>query len=237
MCQLRNILPSTRTMQRLVIKLSGNLFSTLKSSIENILGIAHALEDIRAAGSSIIAVAGGGIVARQYIAIGRELGADEASLDQLGIEVSRLNARIMNLSAGLADEVPTTLESIVRASRSEGLVFTGGLSPGQSTNATAALIAEKTKANLFINATDVAGVYSADPGKNPNAKLIPKIAPRELRSMLKGQAMQAGTYALMDLVALKIIERSRVPTRIVKCDPITLKRAAQGKNVGTLVES
>lgn len=228
---------NTRSRERLVIKLSGNLFSPLAGSTKNIKGIAQTLQDLHRAGRSIVAIAGGGLVAREFIAVGRELGADEASLDQLGIEVSRLNARIMNLSVGMPDEVPITLHSIVKETRSEGLVFAGGLSPGQSTNATAALIAEKTKANLFINATDVAGVYSEDPGKNPKAKLIRRITTQKLGRMLKGEAMQAGTYDLMDLIALKIIERSKIPTRIVKCDPISLKKAAEGENVGTLIET
>jgi hypothetical protein len=34
-------------------------------------------------------------------------------------------------------------------------VILGGLHPGQSTNATSVLVAEKVKAQIFVNATDV----------------------------------------------------------------------------------
>ena len=50
------------------------------------------------------------------------------------------------------------------------IVVTGGLHPGQSTNGTAALIAEKVKATEFLNATDVDGIYDSDPNKNKKAK-------------------------------------------------------------------
>jgi len=50
------------------------------------------------------------------------------------------------------------------------LLSTGGLHPGQSTNGTAALIAEKVHAEQFLNATDVDGVYDRDPNKFKKAK-------------------------------------------------------------------
>ena len=46
------------------------------------------------------------------------------------------------------------------------------LHPGQSTNGTAALIAEKIKAEQFLNATDVDGVYDMDPNKYKKSKKI-----------------------------------------------------------------
>ena len=48
----------------------------------------------------------------------------------------------------------------------------GGLQPGQSTNAVGALVAEAIGADLFINATDVDGVYTSDPKKDPEARKL-----------------------------------------------------------------
>src|SRR2546427_12656509 len=161
-----------------------------------------------------VVVAGGGNVARHYINIARGFGSDEASLDIMGIEVSRLNARL--LIAALGDNaypaVPSDLEQVSQAADGGKIVVTGGLHPGQSTNATAALIAEKVRASIFLNATDVDGVYDSDPNKNKNAKKFKKIPIKKLRSMLVHKDSLAGGDDLMDIVALKVIERSKIKT-------------------------
>ena len=95
------------------------------------------------------------------------------------------------------------------------------------------MIAEKIKASEFINATDVNGIYSADPNKNKNAKLFKKIELKKLRGILVKEDSVAGGYDLMDIVALKIIERSKIKTRVIKSDLKTLEKAIKGKDVGT----
>ena len=67
-------------------------------------------------------------------------------LDELGIEISRLNAKLLiyALKNKAYSHPPTTTLQEVRHAVDDGLiVVTGGLHPGQSTNGTAALIAEK----------------------------------------------------------------------------------------------
>ncbi|MBS7618940.1 UMP kinase, partial [Candidatus Bathyarchaeota archaeon] len=51
----------------------------------------------------------------------------------------------------------------------------GGLQPGQSTNAVACVLAERSESKLLVNTTNVEGVYSADPKKDPHAKLYESI--------------------------------------------------------------
>jgi uridylate kinase len=224
--------------KRIVVKLSGSLFAPTDDEPSKIKKVAAALEKLCDKGYSIVAVAGGGKVARQYITAGRALGADESSLDQMGIEVSRLNARLLiSASSKAYADVPTTLEEVARMIGHAKIVVTGGLHPGHSTNAVAALIAEKIKADIFINATDVDGVYSADPRKYKSAKMLSEVSTKELTQILMSDEMRAGAYDLMDLVALKIIQRSKIKTRIVRCAPATIIAATQGKPVGTLVKS
>jgi len=45
----------------------------------------------------------------------------------------------------------------------------------------------------------------------------------------------AGAYDLMDIVALKVIERSKIPTRVIKANVNTIKRAVGGADVGTKI--
>ena len=218
--------------KRIVIKLSGRLFGIDDSKI--LKDYAQFFVRISRTYQPVI-VAGGGKIARHYISHARSSGADESTLDELGIEVSRLNAKL--LIYAMQDKAyphpPTNLKEVAHAVDSGLIVITGGLHPGQSTNATAALIAEKIRASFFLNATDVDGIYDSDPNKNKNAKKFKRIELRKLRSMLVHQDSLAGGYDLMDIVALKVIERSKIKTRIIKADIKTLERAIKGYPEGT----
>ena len=183
----------------------------------------------------VVAVAGGGKLARTIQDVSRSFNADEAFLDQLGIDISRVHAKLLTCTTNSYHDVPQTLDEVIHSISSSKLVFSGGLSPGQSTNATAALIAERTKAKLFINATDVDGVFTSDPRQNKNAKLIKSINTKDLLNKIVGDKMNAGTYDLMDLLSLKIIERSKIPTVIIKCDSGRIKSTISGKSTGTKI--
>jgi uridylate kinase len=222
--------------ERVVIKLSGRVFGD--DAAGELKKYARMLLDVSSQAQPVV-VAGGGKVARHYITIARGFGSDEASLDIMGIEVSRLNARL--LIAALGDDaypaVPLDLEQVIMAAESGKIVVTGGLHPGQSTNATAALIAEKVKATKFLNKTDVDGIYDFDPNKNKSAKLFKEITVKKCLELLGSENSAAGAYDLMDIVALKVIERSKIPTVVLKSDPATIKSAIAGKPTGTRIVS
>ncbi len=217
-------------MKRVVIKLSGKVFDNpTRALLEEYASLfVNLLKD----GIQSIVIAGGGPIARLYIKIARELGYDEASLDQIGIIISRLNARL--LLAALKDnaypKVPEDLDEILIAALSNKVIVTGGLQVGQSTNATAALIAEKVKAELFINTTDVEGIYSSDPRKDKSARLLNNVTVKQIRELLIDESSAAGEYDLMDIVALKIIERSSIRTHIIFADPKIIDLVARGKD-------
>jgi uridylate kinase len=212
----------SKQKQIVVIKLSGSIFN-IDTASKSLKKYAKLLLEIQTKFQPVV-VAGGGMIARHYVNLARSLGSDESSLDVMGIEISRLNA--MLLSAALGDSVypviPSNLEEMSVACQSGKIIVSGGLHPGQSTNATAALICEKIKAHRFINATDVNGIYDSDPKKNPKAELFKEIAIKKCLNLLNGSTM-AGTYDLMDIVALKVIERSKIPTWVIKSDPKIIK--------------
>ena len=56
---------------------------------------------------------------------------------------------------------------------------------------------------------------------------------KNLKNILVHEDSVAGGYDLMDIVALKIIERSKIKTRILKSDPKIIEKAIKGSNVGT----
>jgi len=139
----------------------------------------------------------------------------------------------MHYKIGHIPHPPTTLQEVRHAVDSGLIVIAGGLHPGQSTNGTAALIAEKIKASEFLNATDVDGIYDSDPNKNKKAKKFKRIELKKLRSLLVREDSIAGSYDLMDIVALKVIERSKIKTRVLKADIKNLEKAIKGISVGT----
>ncbi len=218
--------------KRIVIKLSGKVFAmdnvkVLKDYAEFLVRISKICQPI--------VIAGGGNIARHYISHARSSGADESTLDELGIEISRLNAKLLiyALKTKAYSHPPTTLQEIRHAVDDGLIVVAGGLHPGQSTNGTAALIAEKIHADQFLNATDVDGVYDMDPNKFKKAKKFKRIDLKNLKNMLVHEDSVAGGYDLMDIVALKIIERSKIKTRILKAEPQIIEKAIKGADVGT----
>jgi len=195
---------------------------------------------VKGMGHQLIVVVGGGEVARKYIKIAQQLGASEFVCDLIGIEVSRLNARLLITKLG-SDAYVESLENLCelrRAFQSDKILVLGGLQPGQSTNAVGILSAEAVNADLFINATDVDEVYTTDPKENKRAKRLDVVETDALLKMLLTKKLEAGTYALFDPVAVKIVERSGITTRIIDGrDPTNIERIIKGEALGTLVKS
>ena len=220
---------------KVTIKLSGSLFNNPFREIRRLSRVITRL--YRNEGIRFALVAGGGKIARTYISLGRKLGMDESSLDELGIAVTRLNARL--IIAGLRDiaypKVPSSLEELDLAFSTGKVVVMGGLYPGQSTNAVAALVAERIKSDLFLNTTNVEGIYDKDPSIYPNAKLFKQIGVEELKELLKDKAFVAGTYELLDPISVRVIERSKIKCIVLKYDPSLIEKAIKMGNVGTTI--
>jgi len=222
---------------KVVIKIGGHIFDSITDS-QGIEAYSKLLRKLRSEGHRIVAIMGGGEEARRYIKAAKGLGGSDFACDLLGIDVCRLNARLLIISLGedAYPEPPRTVEDLRKAIDGGKIVVVGGFQPGQSTNAVAALAAEAVGADLFVNATDVDGVYTSDPKKNPKAKKLDVVTTDKLLTLaLKGK-LEAGGYALFDPVAIRMVERSRIPTRIVDGRRLTnIELAVKGENVGTLV--
>jgi uridylate kinase len=180
---------------------------------------------------------GGGGEARRYIGVARELGIDESTADELGILVTRLNAHLLAGALGEA-AYPNLAESYRDAARfgeSGKIVVMGGVIPGQTTDAVAALLAEKVRADLVINWTSVDGIYSADPKKHRDAKKYSTLKPAELQAIIRGDRLEAGSNTVFDTLAAKIIGRSGIPLVVLDGrKPVDPRKAIRGKK-GTLV--
>jgi uridylate kinase len=187
----------------------------------------------------LFVVVGGGGEARRYISIMRELGIDEGTSDEVGILVTRMNATLLIAALG-DDAYPKVAESHAEARKfaeSGKIIVMGGITPGQTTDAVAAVLAERVGASVFINVTSVDGIYSADPKKDPKATRFDAITPRKLLEIVGSTALEAGSNNVLDIVAARVVERSNIPLVVLDGrDPKNLLSAIlRGKFRGTVV--
>jgi uridylate kinase len=220
------------------IKLSGHVLFPSLDATPDLKGYVAAIRKIKTKGHSPFVVVGGGEPARHLIKVARMNGADESSCDQVGIATANINALI--LIRALGDDafqyVPRNTDELDRALSSGKIVVMGGLQPGQSTNAVSCILAERSRSGLLINTTTVDGVYSGDPKKDPAAKKYAEIKVKDLTKILDDLGTRAGEYDLLDPVALKIIQRSRILTKVVDGrDPKNILRAIEGEDIGTTI--
>jgi len=219
-----------------VVKISGKHFSP--SNPDRIRGYVDVVKQLYDEGYGLAIVVGGGRLARDYIGLASRLGARKGYLDIIGIEAARLNARLLiALLEGVAyPEPPRSIWEALEAAATGKVVVAGGFQPGQSTAGVAALLAEALSADMLVLATTVDGVYTSDPRRNPRARLIPRLSYEELRRVLS-QTVEPGRYELLDPLAITILERSRIPARVVNgSEPGNVLRAVRGEDVGSLVE-
>jgi uridylate kinase len=198
---------------------------------DRVAEFADVVESLAESGSDLGIVVGGGPVARQYIGAARDLGANEGELDQLGIDTTRLNARL--LLAALDEElaapsVPTDYEEAAEALHRDSVVVMGGVVPAQTTDAVSAALAEYVDADRLVFATSVPGVFDADPNEDPDAERYDEIAASELVDLIaRGESLgSAGSNAPIDLLAAKVIKRSSIDAIVLDgTDPTAVERA------------
>ncbi|WP_456478281.1 UMP kinase [Geoglobus ahangari] len=193
-------------------------------------------EAINRFSGKLAVVIGGGRIARNFIGIARGLGADEVWCDEIGIVVTRINAMV--LLSGLKGCAPVVAKDFSSAKlllADYDKVVMGGTFPGHTTDATAALLAEALKAEQLLIATSVDGVYSSDPRRDSEATRFEELTPEELVEIVARNDVRAGSSSVVDLLASKIIQRSRIPTVIFEGTPENVERALKGEKIGTII--
>ena len=181
-------------------------------------------------------IVGGGKIARRYIQLGRELGFDEDTLDLIGIDITRVNARIITNLLGVSNkEIPNTTNEAIKLDKP--IVVMGGTDPKHSTDFVGAELAEKTHAVRFVNATDVDGIYDKDPNKYKNSTQLKEISIDQLITQYGTKWSAAGKNTFMDEPALEIIKRAKLTTYIVNGKRLDqLEKALYGQSFnGTII--
>lgn len=224
-------------MEPVVLSLGGSVLVRDEGDTGYLRKLAKILIGV-SANRKLYVVTGGGKIARYYIRAGRELGASEGFLDELGIEVTRLNARLLITALGdhACHSPPKNYDEAVHIGRTCSIVVMGGVSPGITTDAVSALLAERVKTKLLVNATSVDGAYTSDPKKDPGAKRITKMNHRELIELV-GHSTGAGPNHVFDPVGARVLQRSEISLAIVDGNDLAnLRDALEGKKFkGTTV--
>jgi uridylate kinase len=166
----------------------------------------------------LVITTGGGRTAREYIRLGRELGLTEVELDEIGIDVTRLHARL--LAAGVGPPAPahppTTIATAVHELQRSSPVILGGTEPGHTTDGVAALIAARLRAVRLVNATDVNGLFEEDPRTHPEARRIARIRWPDFRRRVQAATVgEAGQNFLFDRLGADTLARAHIPLYIV----------------------
>ena len=224
-------------MKKVVLSLGG---SVLIPALEEhrIARYATVLQEIAGYVRLYIVVGGGG-EARRYITAAREIGCSEASADEIGVAVTRLNAMLHAEPLGAAD-CPLIADNQPEAMAYGAcgrIVLMGGVTPAQTTDAVAAVLAERCRADLMVNLTSVDGIYTADPKIDKAAERLDRLTPEQLVEIVGTGSLRAGANTVIDMVAAKVIQRSGIPLLVIDGrDPDNLSRALlSGTYSGSLV--
>lgn len=209
-------------MKNIVIKLGGSLLFNKDFTINSELIIQFS-NIIRSKGNfdTIVVICGGGSIAREYINVIRNFNKNEAFCDTIGIDLSRINSKLIIASLGKIAYpiVPKDIEQLSRAVLSNKIVVMGGLQPGQSTTSVALEVAELIESEALVILTDVEGIYDKDPNIHRDAKLFNQISYDKLQDLIINQSgtkqALAGEYRIFDLVSLQILRRSKIKVYII----------------------
>jgi uridylate kinase len=187
----------------------------------------------------LVIVCGGGKISRYYIGIAKEMGASRDEQDQMGIDVTRLNAKLLQMAIGKDCflGIPTSAEEAELAALHSRIVVMGGTSPGHTTDAVSAMIAERLKAERIVNATSVEAAFSVDPKKHPEAERYSSLTHQQLLDLVDKGHHSAGPSDVFDKLGAEVAMRSNVPIYIIDGRNLKeLEAAVRGESVkGTIV--
>ncbi|MEW6592857.1 MAG: UMP kinase [Candidatus Hadarchaeota archaeon] len=202
---------------RITINLGGSVFAPEKPKAEVIQKMAGAVRELRSQKHEVLLVVGGGGPARDYIREARKVNVSRTDLDKIGIDVTRLHARMLITALGAVAEPdpPTTVEVAARAAMTNKVPVMGGTTPGQTTDAVAAALAKVSGSEILIIFSDVGAVFTRDPKLDPKARKIERMTPKMLVDMVGREKLEPGMQTIIDPVAARVIERYKIRTIVL----------------------
>jgi uridylate kinase len=203
--------------------------------------LTNELKEVAASGVQLGLVVGGGNIVRGAQASGQ--GMDRVSADYMGMLATVINALALQdilekkgldtrvMSAIRMEELaePYIRRRAVRhLEKGRVVIFAGGTgNPYFSTDTAAVLRALEIEAQVILKATNVDGIYTADPKKDPKASFLAELTFQE--ALVNG-------YAVMDANAFGLCKENRLPIVVFNINqPGATARVLAGERVGTIV--
>jgi uridylate kinase len=230
--------------KRILLKLSGEaLMGGQKGGIDPavVKDIAEQIKEISNRGVDVGIVIGGGNIFRGIA--GATKGMDRVTADHMGMLATVINALALQdavehlgiparVLSGI--EMQKVAESFIRRramshlAKGRVVIFGAGTgNPFFSTDTAAALRGAEIEAEVIMKATNVDGVYTADPKKDPAATRFEHITYQDVLEK---------NLRVMDGAAIAICRESNLPILVFDMNvPGNLVAAVEGKTIGTLV--
>ena len=191
--------------------------------------------------NKIVIVTGGGITARKYINSLRKDNLNEDIYSLIGIATTKLNARLVNgFFNKIVVDLPDSLIEVKKSLEKGNIVIIGslGFQPDMTSDGDAAQVAEYIKADLFLNLTNVNGLYNKDPKKFNDAKLVKNIQFDEFYKIAKKIGFKAGQHFVLDYKGAEIIKKAKIKTIILNgLNLKNLENIFKGKEpIGTVIK-
>lgn len=232
---------------RILLKLSGEALGNKETGEcidqKRLAFMAERVKKVRSLGVQVGIVLGGGNIFRGLSGQGK--GVDRVTGDSMGMLATVINGlAMMNAleSAGVparvmtAQDMPKIAESFVQRKalrhleNGDVVIFAGGTgNPFFSTDSAAALRASEIGASALLKATNVDGIYTADPKKDPKAVKY---------DSLDYSTALAKRLKVMDSAAFALCMENEIPIVVFDFfDGNALERVVKGGKVGTIVSA
>jgi uridylate kinase len=229
---------------RALLKISGEALAGEKGfglDYTIVEAFAEEVKAVHALGVHLALVVGGGNIIRGTTA-SRE-GLDRVSADYMGMLGTVINALALQdvlENIGVHTRVMTAIRmesvaepyirrrAIRHLEKGRLIIFAAGTgNPFFSTDTAGVLRALEIEAQVILKATNVDGIYTGDPKKDPTATFIPELTFQE--AIVKN-------YAVMDANAFGLCKANQLPIIVFNINqPGAITRVLKGERVGTVV--
>ncbi len=230
--------------KRVLIKLSGEALQGDQSygiSPASLQGFAAEICEIQKTGVEVAIVIGGGNIFRGVA--GSTAGMDRASADYMGMLATVINALALQDAIekqGVATRVQTALEikevaepyirrrAMRHLEKGRVVIFGAGTgNPYFTTDTAAALRAMECRSQVILKATNVDGVYDADPELVPDARRYDRLTYIDVLSK---------NLRVMDSTAVSLCMDNELPIIVFDLNrPGNMKRVIFGQELGTWI--
>ena len=229
---------------RILLKISGEaLMGSQSFGIEEpvVAEIADEIREVYQLGVQVAIVIGGGNIIRGLAASHR--GLERVTGDYMGMLATVINALALQDALekrGVATRVQTAIDirevaepfirrrALRHLEKGRVVIFGAGTgNPYFTTDSAAALRANEIHADILLKATNVDGIYTADPKKDPDAELLRDVT---------YQQMLRQNLTVMDTAAISLCRDNRIPIALFNLRQRgNIRRVACGQRVGSLV--